>query len=112
MGIDIDSVIVFGIGLDYQEANDINGDGIDLWDDDKLKEKYPFLSFGYASPWYDSDVTDYIYYIGIGKIKTDYSVKDLTELMSNWKSSGYIECLEELGIEFREPELFSVAHVW
>lgn len=120
MGVDNDSKTVFGIELSYDEFKNLSkilGD-IDLidmiWNDDyeKFNQKYPKLYLGYASPVYDGDYDIYGYYIGIGQEQRDYSLNDLKELLLNWEESGYRECLEELGIDFEEPRIFSLPHVY
>lgn len=121
MGVDNDVKNVFGILLycdDFKKISKVVGNDVDLmdmvWDEqyDTFNEKYPQLYLGYASPYYDSGYDEYTFYIGIGKEQRSYSLNDLKKLITTWENSGYRECLKEMGIDFEEPEIIALPHIY
>ena len=114
MGIDNDSRLVFGFILseeDCEKMENIVGDV--FWDCDKTYDSYNDLNFGYASPWYDSDIPDRVYFISINDpCNTEMSLDELSKLLNSWDNSQYRQCLNDLGIPFEEPKLYSLPLIY
>ena len=116
MGIDNDSKLIFGITFMEDEMNEklrdvfYNEENIE---EDNDRYKVGDLFFGYASPYFDSDVSDRIYFVSISEPSdTTLSIEQITNLLSNWKNTSYFKFLEYCEIEKREPMLISLPHIW
>lgn len=116
MGIDNESLLVFGILLSYKEATNKFPEGfwdtIDMWDQEVVKN-FNDIFFGYASPGYNADCTECTYFISlIEPNNTQLTCEEIGELVMKWKETSYIECLQQYDIEFAEPVLVSLPNVY
>ena len=116
MGIDYNAKLVFGIFLTVEQKTQIsNKHGEDMWvgEDSSAYDDYPDLFFDSASPYFDAPECDRDYFISIIEPrKTSYTCEELTDFMSIWKNTTFAKCLLDFGIDFAEPKLYAVPHIW
>lgn len=134
MGIDFDVILFFGCELSYEtmlRLEQLFGFSVidALWEEDEMHEfnaKFPRLFLGKASPYIGASDEKLKYYLGIrrniindeedvdGDINEDiksFDMAELTDLMSQWKTSGYEDFLEFYDIKFVEPKIIALPDI-
>lgn len=118
MGIDNESVLVFGILFDYNKLIEIGNieeseeilDDIQMETVGKFSELFPDLYIGNTSPYYNSDAEEWEFFISLVDPSSNYSLDDLIEIREN-KIKSYMKCLERYGIEYEDPLIISLPDV-
>lgn len=112
MGIDNTAKLIFGIEIDYESLERI----MKTFDKDDFDDfqclfydKYN-VYFLRASPYYDSPLEDNTFFISM--IDSEESLLSDLIKISEEKKEHYTNCLEKLGIEYKEPKLLAVPHIW
>lgn len=101
MGIDYDSVLVFGAQFEEGELKT-------CIEDLQRDERYPALTFGEVSLRFNAPTpTYYVSLISSG----NYDVDELREAYTNGILQ-YRAFFQAQGLNYREPRIFSLTHIW
>ena len=121
MGIDNEAVLIYGITLNYEDVKNIEKkyDVEDIIEDIQIEVFLPlstytdFTSFylGVASPYYNADETECVYFITMIKDKS-LSLLRLQDLVDNWLKESWTDLLTELEIDYQDPELVALPNTY
>lgn len=127
MGVDNSTKLIFGMVLSEEqiskiedkisaklnsnENSDKNSNEIDIWDGEYTIEEFPQVFLGFSSHYYDASSEHCDHFISlIDPYKTKLSIRELQELFE--LKNIYTKVLEYFGIEYSEPKLISLVHIW
>lgn len=109
MGIDNDSICVYGISFEYDDIKHMKHFPEEwLCEDDNFKT-YENLQFRSSSPWYDCHETCKVYHVGI---VIDYSTPELLLILKDKLIEQLKIFCEDNKLKYMEPRIASYPNVW
>jgi hypothetical protein len=104
MGIDIDSICIYGISFEYDDIKNMQSFPEEwIYEEYNDAKLYDILQFRSSSPWFDCDDTCKIYHVGTPERLLIFKDTLVEQLKSFCKDNN---------LKYNEPRISSHPNVW